>query len=88
MDFKALKRLVLEAVISKLDRKLILSKSFLATNNVMPSEVMLIFQSESTAENLLVFIRKAIDKSLPGDAKLISLKLCETSDSYAEGSAG
>ncbi|QLH33722.1 MAG: 6-carboxytetrahydropterin synthase [Cyclobacteriaceae bacterium] len=47
---------------------------------------MLIFDYEPSAENLLIFIRQQITKVLPGHIQLISLRLWETADSYAEWS--
>lgn len=88
MDFKELKTLVQECVINKLDHQLILSKNFLATNDVGNTNALFVFEDEPTAENLLVFIRNEISKSLPIPIKLTSLKLWETRDAYAEWSAG
>lgn len=88
MDFKDLKTVVRKSVIDKLDHKLVLSRTFLTSNDMIPSEGHLIFESEPTAENLLIFIRREIDKLLPADVRLISLKLWETRDSYAEWSSG
>lgn len=88
MDFKELKTLVQECVINKLDHQLILSQNFLATNDIGKTKALLVFDDEPTAENLLVFIRNEINKFLPAPIKLISLRLWETRDAYAEWSAG
>lgn len=87
IDFKDLKKLVQESVIGRLDHKLILSRDFLKPSGMAPREGLLVFESEPTAENLLIFIRDEIRKFLPADIKLISLRLWETRDSYAEWSA-
>ncbi|MCE7862931.1 MAG: 6-carboxytetrahydropterin synthase [Bacteroidetes bacterium CHB5] len=85
-DFKELKALVNEAVISKLDHKLVLSRKYIEANGTPPREALLIFDYEPSAENLLIFIRQQIAKALPGHIQLISLRLWETADSYAEWS--
>lgn len=88
VDFKDLKKLVQESVISRLDHKLILSREFLKHTGMTPREGLFVFESEPTAENLLIYIRDNIDKSLPDDINLISLTLWETRDSYAVWSLG
>lgn len=88
IDFKDLKKLVQESVISRLDHKLILSRNFLKPSGMTPREGLLVFENEPTVENLLIFIRNEIGKSLPADIKLASLTLWETGDSYAAWSAG
>jgi 6-pyruvoyltetrahydropterin/6-carboxytetrahydropterin synthase len=85
IDFKDLKKLVREAVVNKLDHKLVLSKTYLAANpQALPNEPVVVFEAEPTAENLLVFIRIEIMKLLPRHIRLESLRLWETRDSYAE----
>lgn len=66
IDFKDLKKLVRESVISRLDHKLILSSDFLTSSSMAYREGLLVFESEPTAENLLIFICNGISKSLPG----------------------
>jgi len=87
MDFKDLKTIVQESVIYKLDHALILSQAFLASMPDLPREKLIRFEYEPTAENLLIFIRNEIIKSLPEHVQLIALRLWETRDSYAEWSA-
>lgn len=85
LDFKELKNMVNSEVIERLDHKLLLSNSFLDKNPGMPSpENIIMWNAEPTAENLLIFIRNAITKKLPGSVPLKALKLYETKDSYAE----
>ncbi|MFZ6009202.1 MAG: 6-pyruvoyl trahydropterin synthase family protein [Bacteroidota bacterium] len=86
IDFKDLKKVVAGSVINKLDHKLILSKRYQTVNNMPHSDSLLTFPGEPTAENLLIFIREEINRSLPVGIKLHSLKLYETHDSYAEWS--
>jgi 6-pyruvoyltetrahydropterin/6-carboxytetrahydropterin synthase len=42
------------------------------------------WDAEPTAENMLIFIKQMLSKSLPDNIKLVYLKLFETKDSYAE----
>lgn len=86
-DFRDLKKLVQESVINRLDHKLILSRDFLKPSGMTPREALFVFENEPTAENLLIFIRHEIGKSLPNGIRLIALTLWETRDSYAEWSA-
>lgn len=87
LDFKDLKVLVQESVVQRLDHRLILSKNFLAETDMVPTENIFVFQYEPTAENLLIFIQKELNKHLPSNIRLVSLKLWETHNSYAEWSA-
>ncbi len=87
IDFKELKSLVQQGAISALDHKLILSKAYLAeVNKNFSEDELLVFEVEPTAENLLIFLRNQIRARLPEGIQLISLKLWETRDSYAEWS--
>lgn len=88
MDFKDLKTIVQESVINKLDHTLILSQAFITSMPVWPLKKLISFEYEPTAENLLIFIRNEITKSLPGHIQLTALRLWETRDSYVEWSAG
>jgi len=88
MDFKELKTIVQESVICKLDHTLILSQATLKSMPGIPQDKMIRFEYEPTAENLLIFIRNEITKSLPEHVQLTALRLWETRDSYAEWSAG
>jgi len=84
-DFKALKNLVQEAVIRHLDHKLIVSEKFLSkTKPQLQPDSVFVFRAEPSAENLLLFMRLEIQKVLPIQIKLLSLRLWETGDSYAE----
>ena len=85
MDFKELKEIVNSKVISLLDHKLVLSYDYM---NSLESHTsfrnLLLFRTEPTAENLLLFISKKLIASLPAQISLHSLKLFETGNSYAE----
>jgi 6-pyruvoyltetrahydropterin/6-carboxytetrahydropterin synthase len=89
MDFKDLKSIVLDSAIRLLDHKLILSKAYLdeSKNNYLKEELV-IFDAEPTAENLLLFLKMKIAGQLPQEILLVSLKLWETNNSFAEWSAG
>jgi 6-pyruvoyltetrahydropterin/6-carboxytetrahydropterin synthase len=85
LDFKQLKAIVNAAIIRQLDHKLLLSKNFLKKrkgeiigNNLVTWDV------EPTAENMVIFMQSAITELLPEGIGLVSLKLYETRDSYAE----
>lgn len=84
-DFKDLKKWVRESVIEKLDHSLLLSPAFIKANpGVSHLKNLIIFEAEPTAENLLINMKQVLLQVLPGDLKLIRLKLYETKDSYAE----
>ncbi len=85
VDFKEIKALVQESSINLLDHKLILSKNYLKSIYYMP-QPQEVFEThvEPTAENMLMLIRDQIVSKLPNPVSLVSLKLWETRDSYAE----
>lgn len=84
-DFKDLKQLVNEAVVSRLDHQLVLSAAFVKANAAsVPVENLLVLDAEPSAENLLIFARDAIRSRLPAGVVLARLQLHETADSYAE----
>lgn len=83
-DFKDLKKVVADAV-NTLDHKLMLSNTYLKNVHLQfDKEELVVFEHEPTAENLLIFFRDRIKKGLPETVSLLTLKLWETSDSYAE----
>lgn len=85
IDFKDLKRLVKEHLIDKFDHQLVLSRNYIESYNLhIPKENLILFEAEPTAENLLLFFKKEIEKILPNSVQLISLRLYETATSYAE----
>lgn len=85
IDFKEIKKLVNEHVIKLFDHKLVLSKTFLAKNpGLEVQENLVSWEAEPSAENLLVYIRHALENYLPENISLARLKLYETQDSYAE----
>jgi 6-pyruvoyltetrahydropterin/6-carboxytetrahydropterin synthase len=85
LDFKELKKIVKEAVIENFDHKLVLSVDFLAQKPALGFlENLVTWQVEPTAENLLIYIQRSLEKNFPPGVILASLKLYETKDSFAE----
>lgn len=85
IDFKEIKKVVVGSVIKSLDHKLILSRDYLAQYPTLLSlENLVVWEAEPTAENLLIYIRRLLENSLPEGVKLAKLKIYETKDSYAE----
>jgi 6-pyruvoyltetrahydropterin/6-carboxytetrahydropterin synthase len=85
VDFKELKQIVNTAVIKHFDHRLLLSEQYIKVNKALSfCENLVVMEAEPTAENMLIFIRRALDKALPAGIQLATLKLFETSDSYAE----
>ena len=85
VDFKLLKKIVQETIVQKLDHRLILSKEYLNANPTLKSqENMEVWEMEPSAENILFFSKKTIDKALPEGIKLVRLRIYETADSFAE----
>jgi 6-pyruvoyltetrahydropterin/6-carboxytetrahydropterin synthase len=85
IDFKEIKKIVQTSVIENLDHKVLLSNQFLKEQSPFLNQENLIrWDVEPTAENMLIFIKKTLNKKLPDSIKLVRLKLFETKDSYAE----
>lgn len=84
-DFKDLKKIVQEEVVSRYDHAILLSASFLEVNpHLKGLENLRVLDFEPSAENMLLDIRNSIAPKLPPHVHLIRLKLFETADSYAE----
>ena len=85
IDFKKLKQVVKEAVVDRLDHKLLLSSTYLTLHPLYATADNLeVWEEEPSAENMLVFTRNALASALPLGANLQALRLYETKDSYAE----
>ena len=85
IDFKQIKNLVNTAIIEKFDHSLILSTAYLSdhpTNNIHDN--LIIWEVETSAENILLYMEDVLNSRLPSDIKLIQIKLYETKDSFAE----
>lgn len=85
LDFKELKRIVHNSVITMFDHKLLLSKSFLENNSIeVKADSICIMKEEPSAENMLLYASRKIVDQLPEHVRLAKLVLWETPDSYAE----
>jgi 6-pyruvoyltetrahydropterin/6-carboxytetrahydropterin synthase len=85
IDFKDLKRIIREAVVSPFDHGLILSEDYLAQHPDMRNMSNLhVWKMEPSVENILLYIKREIENKFPNQIELVKLKLYETSDSYAE----
>ncbi len=85
IDFKEIKKIVSAAIIETLDHKMVLSRNFLSKHPTLASqENLVIWEAEPTAENMLIYIKRALSNKLPDGVDLVHLKLYETKDSYAE----
>lgn len=86
IDFKELKKIVNEKIISKLDHALVLSEQYVKKHpsNGGTNQNLIIWPYEPSAENILYFIRQELQQSLSDNFSLVRLKLWETSDSFAE----
>ena len=85
IDFKDLKSIVNKSVIDQLDHKLVLSKAFLLKHlHAKQFENLVVWDMEPSAENMLIYISREIQKKLPENVILKYLKLYETNNSYAE----
>ena len=84
MDFKELKYLI-EPIIESLDHKLVLSREYVNKHTGLSDlENLVTWDHEPSAENILIFIRLSLQKSLPQNIGLHKLKIYETKNSYAE----
>jgi 6-pyruvoyltetrahydropterin/6-carboxytetrahydropterin synthase len=84
IDFKVLKQMIREEVIDKVDHQLLLSQAYLKEKQPGFTANLLVLEAEPSAENLLIYFKRAIEKKLPASLRLAGLKLFETKDSYAE----
>ena len=85
VDFKELKKMLLDMVTNTFDHKLVLSGKYLAKHPELDKqENLVIWEAEPTAENMLIYIRGRLAEELPKNIRLAGLKLYETKDSFAE----
>lgn len=85
MDFKGLKKIVNEKVISRLDHSLVLSEEYVKKYpDLSQGQNLMIWPYEPSAENILYFIRSELQNSLSRNYTIIRLRLWETADSFAE----
>ncbi len=87
MDFKALKDLVNDVIVNKLDHALVLS------NQVDPTLIetlrahydkIVLFPFQPSTENMLAHFADLLRPHLPANVRLYSIRLHETDTSYAE----
>ncbi len=87
MDFGVLKQIVNEGIIKPFDHALILNAN---TKNINSPEVkslsekLILVNYQPSCENLLTDFVERIKNKLPNNIKLFSIRLNETSSSYAE----
>lgn len=87
IDFKDVKRIVNEAIVERLDHKLILSKAYISAHpQITENENIEVWDYEPTAENILLYAKNLLHNKLPMGIVPVNLKLFETKNSYAEWS--
>lgn len=87
IDFKELKKLVKEKIMEKYDHALMLSKqSFNELNSETLNEKhkLIISDFQPTCENILVEIKNDLISFFSESIQLVSIRLDETENSYAE----
>lgn len=85
IDFKDLKRIIRDAVVTPFDHGLILSEEYLKHHPEMSKmENLHVWKMEPSVENILLYIKHQISSKFPEGVLLVKLKLYETNDSYAE----
>jgi 6-pyruvoyltetrahydropterin/6-carboxytetrahydropterin synthase len=87
MDFGDLKKIVYKEIIEKFDHAMLLNEATPDKNKLtaFPLFKKVVFVSyQPTCENMLADFAARIKKDLPKNIKLFSLRLRETSDSFAE----
>jgi 6-pyruvoyltetrahydropterin/6-carboxytetrahydropterin synthase len=85
IDFKEVKKIVRREIIEALDHKIVLSHHFLIEHPALAlQENLVIWESEPTVENMLIYIQRTLCDKMPAEISLVRLKLYETKDSYAE----
>ena len=84
IDFKEIKKIVIDRLINQLDHKLVVSRAYLKEHpSIVDQENLVLWQMEPSAENILLYSVSILRESLPSNTKLVYLKLHETKDSFA-----
>jgi 6-pyruvoyltetrahydropterin/6-carboxytetrahydropterin synthase len=85
-DFSEIKRIVNKMVVHPYDHALVMTAEYLKRNNIeqITSQKLILFDEEPTCENMLIKFVGDIQKEMPAQLQLISVKLMETSSSWAE----
>ena len=87
MDFKALKDLVNDVIVNKLDHALVLSNQVDATlieTLRAHYDKIVLFPFQPSTENMLAHFADLLRPHLPANVRLYSIRLHETDTSYAE----
>ena len=87
VDYSVLKKIVTEQITSQLDHALVLNaaapEDHLKHLQKMYKNIALL-PFQPTCENMLTYFAERIKKILPAEISLHSMKLCETTTSFAE----
>ncbi|WP_343743952.1 6-carboxytetrahydropterin synthase [Chitinophaga sp.] len=85
MDFKVIKELVQQTIVQHFDHRLVLSAAYMQAHpGCSTQENLWVWDMEPSAENMVLYMQRALRAVLPGEVVLAGLRLYETSDSYAE----
>jgi 6-pyruvoyltetrahydropterin/6-carboxytetrahydropterin synthase len=87
IDFTELKNIVLKNIVSQFDHSVVISYDSEPEKIEMMTKTFgntVIVDYQPTCENLVADFAERLNKNLPGNVKLHSLKLYETAKSYAE----
>lgn len=82
IDFGDLKHIVNQTIVEPFDHALVLSENSPYNMGLETKTVLVAFQP--TCENLLLHFARLLESRMPKGVKIYSLKLYETSTSYAE----
>ena len=87
IDFSILKKLIQEKIVNKLDHSLMINEKapidkFSAMGQM--SERLQVVPFQPTSENLVIYIAENVKHILPAYLELFSVRLYETSNSFAE----
>jgi len=88
MDFKDIKKIVTEKILNIFDHSIAVSKGYIKDNNMLlmskALKNMVMLDYQPTCENLVTDFASRLKNSLPEGVSLHSLRLYETSISFAE----
>lgn len=85
VDFKDLKDIVKSEVVDYFDHRLFLSADYIKAHpNLEGLENLEVWDYEPSAENILLFILNKVNKVFPSHIYIHTMRIYETSTSYAE----
>ena len=87
LDFGFLKQIVNDCIVKPFDHALVLNADTKNVNSVEVkslSEKLILVKYQPSCENFLIDFAERIKSKLPDNVKLFSIRLNETSNSYAE----